>query len=154
MNVRRLTFAALALPLVACSEPTVSDRGVEVTLTVDRSVLRPGETAQVNVAATNRGTRPVTINASACPAAFVVLDQSGGAITPAPLTCTLVAVTRELAPGESYVFSQAWNLTVASGAGFAEQLRAGAYTLRGRVVGANLRAESAPVGIRVEAAGQ
>ena len=151
MVLRRLTFAVLALPLVACSEPTVSDRGVEVTLTVDRTVLRPGETAQVTVAATNRGARSVTINSGGCPAAFVVLDQRGTAATPGPLTCAAVAVTRKLAPGESYVFRHAWGLEVASGsASVLQPLGPGAYALRGRVFGAYLEAESSPIEIRVQ----
>ena len=160
MNLRRLTCAALALPLAACSEPTVSDKGVEVTLTVDRTVLRLVHASQVNVVAVNRSARSVTINSGACPAAFVVVDQNGTAITPAPVTCAAVAVTRELAPGEAFAFRHAWGLDVAGGTraldvaggqGPARPLAPGAYTLRGRVVGAYLKAESSPVAIRVEA---
>ena len=156
MNLRRLTCAALALPLVACSEPTVSDKGVEVTLTVDRTVLRPGETAQVTVVASNRGTRAVTINSAGCPASFVVLDQGGALITPGPQICTLSAVSRELAPGESYAFQHVWALDGASagagaGASAPQTLAPGKYSLQGRVIGAYLRAESAPVQFEVVA---
>ena len=152
MNLRRLTCAALALPLLACSEPTVSDKGVEVTLTVDRTVLRPGETAQVTVVASNRGTRAVTINSGGCPASFVVLDQGGALITPGPQICTLIAVSRELAPGESYAFQHAWALDGASaGASAPQTLAPGKYSLQGRIIGAYLRAESAPVQIEVVA---
>jgi hypothetical protein len=152
MILRRLALAVLAFPLVACSEPTVSDRGVEVTLTVDRTVLRPGETAQVSVAATNRGARSVTINSGGCPAAFVVLDQRGTLIRPGPQVCAAILTTRALGPGESYVFRHAWRVEGASGTASAPQpLRAGTYVLRGRVGGQYLRAESSPVEVRVEA---
>lgn len=152
MNLRRLTCAALALPLVACSEPTVSDKGVEVTLTVDRTVLQPGQTAQVTVVAVNRGQRAVTINSTGCPASFVVLPQSGSVIVPGPQTCATIAAMRELAPGESYAFQHAWALDGASlGSSASQALRPGNYSLQGRVVGAYLRAESAPVAIQVVA---
>ena len=140
MIVRRLAIAVLALPLIACSEPTVSDRGIDVTLIVDRTVLRPGETAQVTVVATNHGERAVTINSGTCPAAFVVIDQ-GRELMPGPSTCTAVLVTRELGPGESYTFHHAWTLSLASGS----------YALQGRVIGNYLKALSSPVEIRVEA---
>jgi hypothetical protein len=153
MKLRRLTFAALALPLVACSEPTVSDKGVEVTLSVDRTVLRPGETAQVTVVAANRGARAVTIASTGCPAAFVVVDRAGAVIRPGPQICTLIASTLELAAGESHSFRYAWALDGASGGASAPQpLGPGTYALQGRVVGAYLRAESAPVEVLVVAA--
>ena len=82
----------------------------------------------------------------------MVLDQGGTAVRPGPVTCAVIAVTRELAPSESYLFRHEWGLDVASGTAILLQpLGPGAYTLRGRVFGAYLEAESSPVEIRVEA---
>ncbi len=151
MSLWRRTFAVLALPLVACSEPTVSDRGVEVTLTVDRSALRAGDTVQVVVVATNRGARPVTINSGGCPAAFVVLDPAGTVAVPGPQICTAVLSTRELGPDEASVFRHTWGLDAAGGgASTPRPLPLGAYVLKGRVFGRYLHAESPPVEIRIE----
>ena len=152
MIVRCRAFAVLAFPLFACSEPTVSDRSVDVTLTVDRTVLRAGETAKVAVAATNRGTRSVTINSGGCPAAFVVVEPGGAVAIPGPQTCALILSVHELAPGETYVFRHAWRLDAAvPGEITSRTLPSGSYVLRGRVFGQNLRAWSPPVEIRIDA---
>lgn len=79
----RTLVAALALPLLACGEPTVPDGGSRVTLMVDRMVLHAGDTARVTVVATNRAAHAVTIDVGACPDAFVVLDARGAIAGPA-----------------------------------------------------------------------
>jgi len=156
MTLSRQMLAGLAvsaLTVAGCSEPTVSDRGVEVALTVDRSVLRPGDNAQLTVTATNRGTRTVSINGSACPGAFVVRDADGAEAGPGPRMCTLAAVVRVLAPGETYTFRDTWALDGTGGTWNTPRLvPPGVYALQGRVFGKDLRAESAPVAIRVETA--
>lgn len=147
----RTLVAALALPLLACGAPTVPDGGLQVTLTVDRMVLPAGDTAQVTVVATNRAAHPVTINAGACPEAFVVLDARGAIAGPASRVCTASLVLRELAPGEAHAFHYAWALDGAGGTGSAAHpLPAGVYEPRGRVVGEGLLAESSPVQLRLE----
>lgn len=151
MTLSRRMLAGLAFTVAGCSEPTASDRGVEVALTVDRSVLRPGDTAQLTVTATNRGPRTVSINGGACPGAFVVLDANGALAGPGSRMCTLVLIVRELAPGETYTFRDTWALDGTGGSWNAPRLvPPGVYALRGRVFGEDLRAESAPVEIRVE----
>lgn len=151
MNFRCQAFAVLALPLIACSEPTASNRSVEVTLTVDRTVLRAGETASVAVAATNRGTRSVTINSGGCPAAFVVVEPDGAVAVPGPQICAAIASLHEIAPGETYVIRHTWRLDAAvPGETTSRLLPSGSYVLRGRVLGQNLRAESLPVEIRIQ----
>lgn len=152
MPFRCRAFALLAFPLIACSEPTASDRSVEVTLTVDRTVLRAGETASVAVAATNRGTRSVTINSGGCPAAFVVVQPDGTVAVPGLQICTAILSLRELAPGETYVFRHTWRLDAAvPGETTSQLLPSGSYVLRGVVFGQKLRAESPPVEVRIEA---
>ena len=152
MTFRCRAFAVLALSLSACLEPTVSDLTVDVTLTVDRTVLRAGETANVAVAATNRGTRTATINNGGCPAAFVVVGPDGAVAIPGPQICAAILSLRELAPGETYVIRHMWRLDAAvPGETTTRPLPSGSYTLRGRVFGQDLRAESPPVDIRIEA---
>jgi len=152
MTFRCRAFAVLTFPLIACSEPTVSDRSVDVTLTVDRTVLHAGQTASVAVAATNRGTRSVTINSGGCPAAFVVIKPDGTVAVPGPQVCALVLSVRELAPGETYVFQHTWRLDAAvPGEITSQPLPSGSYVLRGRVFGQYLRAESPPIEVRIDA---
>jgi hypothetical protein len=81
----RTLVAALALPLLACGEPTVPDGGSRVTLTVDRMVPHAGDAARVTMVATNRAAHAVTIDVGACPDAFVVLDARGAIADPASL---------------------------------------------------------------------
>jgi hypothetical protein len=151
MTLRCQTSVVLATTLLACSEPTVSDRGVDVVLTVDRAVLSEGDTADVVVVATNRGARPVTINSGGCPPAFVVLDAVGSVAVPGPEICSAVLSTRQLGPGESYAFRHVWRLDAARDrAPTPQPLTPGIYVLRGRVVGQHLRAESSPVTIEIE----
>jgi hypothetical protein len=150
VNVRRKTLAVLVAPLFACSEPTVSDRGVRVTLDIDRAILHPGDSAHVTVTATNHGSRRVTINANGCPAVFSVRDPAGQASTPPPSLCAAHLVLRELAPGESHVFRYSWAGTVLrNGTPSGVALPAGVYQLRGHVGGQYLRAQSPPVEIFV-----
>ena len=152
MTFRRQVLVALVLALPSCSEPTVSDRGLQVDLTIDRTLLRPGETAQVTVAATNWGLKPVIINTNPCAGAFVVFDKAGTRAGPALRTCSLALVTRELAPGETHVFRHSWAVDGFGDITKPRPLAAGTYTLRGHVFGQYLAAESSPLSIRVEAA--
>jgi hypothetical protein len=150
MTLRRSTVAAVALALAACSEPTVSDRGLDVTLTTDRTELRVGDTVRVTVEATNNGKRAVTINSNMCPVPFVVVDERGMTTMPGRHYCIAVLSMRTIAPGETYVAVRYARPLGTFGPDDSEVLLpAGTYTLRSTIIGEGLRAVSRPVTVRL-----
>jgi hypothetical protein len=118
---------------------------VQVTLAVDRPLFSSGDTAKVAVTALNRGGQTVTINGGGCPSAFTVIDERDSVGMPGPQICFAVLYRRQLHPGESYVFRYAWRLDRPD----RSPLQPGTYRLKGHVFGDHLRAESAPVEIRI-----
>lgn len=140
------TLTVFALSICACAKPNFSDRGMRVSLTVDRTLFHPGDKADIAVTALNRGGEVVRITTNGCPAVFVVIDARDSVVMPGHQVCLLYLAQRDLRPGESYVFRYTWRFVTAKG----DPLPLGEYKLRGHVYGEHLWAESQSVPIRIE----
>lgn len=144
---RRSICSVLLVSLAACAEPMFSDRGVDVTLGADRTLFYVGDTARITVTASNKGREAVTINSHGCPSHFQVILGRDSASMPGRQVCSLVAMSRELAPGESFALEYSWRLDDSSGS----YLPAGEYRLRGLAYGVHLKAQSADVSVKIAA---
>lgn len=152
MKRRRSLLTVLLLAVAGCSEPTVSDRGLAVTLTASRAVAQVGDTVVVTVTATNHGRRAVSISDGACVLPFMITDERGMQFFPPSLPCLAYASMRSIAPDEAYVYvRRAWALGDGYADGRRTALAPGTYTLQSTIYGTGLRSKSALVSLRIVA---
>ena len=144
LSSRIVLFSILLI--AACDEPTYSDRGVEVTATVNRQTFYAGDTAHITISASNEGSETVVLNAKQCPFHFQVINAQGSVVGPGARECSMEAYLRDVAPGETLVQQYRWALDGNGGI----QVPAGEYRIRGWAYGAqNLRARSGDVTITI-----
>jgi hypothetical protein len=149
LQMRPLSLAVILL--AACSaSPTSSANDLRITASVTPAEFRAGDATTVAVVVTNHGGQSRKIHTEGCPPPFVVTTFAGTVVGPTESTvCSLVLRWTQLAPGESYTFTQQWKGDAHSSAADARGLLPpGTYLLRGRLW-LDGDKESTPVTIRV-----
>jgi hypothetical protein len=92
----------VAAALTACSDPLGPDvEHVAVLVTLSRSEMMVGDTAEVRVVARNPTRRVLTFYTNACVLGVRLLDPSGQVVHQDPVACNDIGLRHELAPGES-----------------------------------------------------
>ena len=149
--IRGVCVVLVAAALVGCTNTTEPRQKLEVSVALSSAEVHPGESIEVTVTAINRGTRPVIINGSSCPDAFVVTTVRGIVVGPGEKICALIAISKEIAPGDQIVFGAHWEGDALRGqpGGSPVFLDAGEYRLRGQVLADFGVVESAPVSVRI-----
>jgi hypothetical protein len=138
MRLRLLPVVLVSL--TACRQTTSPADDLTASAAVMPAGVRAGETVTVRITVTNSGSEPRRISTSTCRAPFVVADRAGKFVGPVPVgTCSLIDLTKELAPGEEHVFTLPWTADVAPGT----------YRLRARVAGPDRLVGSPPATIGV-----
>jgi hypothetical protein len=124
------------LLLAGCSRDiTAPTTALLVTASVSRASFRAGDTVTVLMTVFNRSGRPQTIGGDGCGfLRFEVTTPDGSVVGPDGLLCSMILITKTLAPGEQYSSTQSWNGT-ASGNGRGtplQMLTPGTYFVVGR----------------------
>ena len=150
---RVLPLLVALLAVAGCQSATGPRQLVSVSLTVDQTTLKPGDSVLVTVNITNESPGPVTISGSFCPPPFVVRNAAGAVVGPAASICPTVLTVRTLAPRQTIVLHTAWrgdaSVPGITGTAF---VAPGTYALQGRVGAADGLVESAPVSVVVQGA--
>jgi hypothetical protein len=136
--------------LLACRDTPAEPAGsVRVSAEVSRSAFRPGEPVTIRVRAMNVGAAPVRLVGSGCPVWFEILSGATP-VAPGETACAMIAVVRDLAPGETHTVEYEWHGgSHPSPTEPAVALPPGAYTVRGRVKVHDAIVRGAPVGVQI-----
>lgn len=138
--LRAVLCAALVAASSACDGPTSVNDQLDVTLTIDRTVITPGSPANVTVVVRNRGRQTVEIappQAYSCFPPYDVLDARDTPVTlPGRYCLTIGYAPYALAPGASVAITDVWSGDASDGSGNgATAVAPGKYRIRARVTG-------------------
>jgi hypothetical protein len=101
----RGTLAGAFLLLAGCgspADPDVADaQRFDVSVSVSRSEVPLGETANVLIIATNPTLETLTFRSNSCVTVYAVLDLLGNELFRRPWFCNDIGLTHEVGPGEA-----------------------------------------------------
>jgi hypothetical protein len=132
------------------SNPVTTADSLVVTTSLSSTTVRSGEPVAVTIKVENRGPSVVQIAANLCPEPFQVSNAAGTKVGPGLRICSAIAVFRELAAGEQFVYSEGWAGDAIQEIGSAPRLVApGTYQIRARVPFVGGVAESPPISLQI-----
>ena len=152
-RVSRLVVATTAVfAASACASATDVQTDLDVSLSLDRTLIGELQPVTITITIVNRGSQPAQAadpRGYACGRPYVVLNEAGENIELPGRACFAIAYEPiELSPGDSMKLIDVWSADQADGRG-ALPVAAGRYRIIARVFGENRTLESAPVWIRV-----
>lgn len=134
---RSIVSALLGTGFIACDSPTSVRDQLDVTLSVDRSVIATGQPATVTVVVRNRGRITAEIappQAYSCYPPYMVHDDRDAPIMLPGRYCLAVAYAPyALGPGDSVVIRDQWSGDMSTGTG-AGAVTPGQYRVRARIM--------------------
>ncbi len=149
-----LSAVAAAAFAFACRSATAGATPLDVSVSVDRTVISSSTPAKIFVKVLNRGAQPVETadpRSYACSRAFLVLDQAARPVDLPGRGCFAIAyLPITLAAGDSVVIADQWSADHNDAKGNVAPVQAGRYQVIARIFGDNRTLESDPAGVTVE----
>jgi hypothetical protein len=147
----------LCIALGACRLTTDVSPGLDVALSLNRTVASPATTIEITVSVVNRSPRNVQTDDPrnyGCVAPYEVINDLGRVVGPPGRNCLAIAYAPlELAPGDSLVLHDRWSLDIVDSSGQPVPVSPGRYRLVARVFGDNRQLGSEPVAVSVTTTG-